>query len=103
MDNQQTGRRRPVTTAAAAPAPTPTEPDTMIDAAQDGADAGEAGSSEADATSEELVEARVLVAFGDHAVNTIHIATEAEIDRLWRAGQVDPHPDAVAAVRDGLV
>lgn len=103
MDNQQTGRRRPVTTGATVPATTTTEPDTTTDTAQDGADASETSSPETSTTTEEQVEARVLVAFGDHAVNTIHTATETEIERLYRDGKVDPHPDAVAAVRDGLV
>lgn len=50
-----------------------------------------------------MVDARVLMEFDGVAVNTILTAPDIEIERLYQAGLVDPHPDAVAAVRDGLV
>lgn len=42
------------------------------------------------------VKARVLVAFDEHDANDIVTASAAEIERLKLAGNVDPHPDAVA-------
>ena len=44
----------------------------------------------------ELVEARVLVAFDDHDANDIFTAPADEVERQKIAGNVDPHPDAVA-------
>lgn len=48
------------------------------------------------AEDEAPVEARVLVAFDEHDANDIVTAPAAEIERLKLAGNVDPHPDAVA-------
>ncbi|WP_230630687.1 hypothetical protein [Sphingomonas sp. Leaf37] len=60
------------------------------------ADAGSEQAAGADMVDDgELVEARVLVAFGDHAANDIFTAPAAEVERQKLAGNVDPHPDAV--------
>lgn len=44
----------------------------------------------------ELIEARVLVAFDEHDANDIFVAPADEVERQKIAGNVDPHPDAVA-------
>lgn len=45
---------------------------------------------------DEDVDARVLIAFDAYEVNDIITAPRSVIGTLYRAGQVDPHPDAVA-------
>lgn len=72
-----------------APNPTPGE-DAPIDTS------AEEPAADTSVEDEAPVEARVLVAFDEHDANDIVIASAAEIERLKLAGNVDPHPDAVA-------
>ncbi|WP_295560610.1 hypothetical protein [uncultured Sphingomonas sp.] len=72
-----------------APTPTPGE-----DAPNDAR--AEEPAADTSTEDEAPVEARVLVAFDEHDANDIVTAPAAEIERLKLAGNVDPHPDAVA-------
>lgn len=51
---------------------------------------------------DEIVDARVLVAFDEHDVDDIVSAPARAIEQLKLAGRVDPHPDAVAFARELL-
>lgn len=52
-------------------------------------------------TSDELVEARVLLDHDGYVVNSVISAPADIIDRLKLAGVVDPHADAVAFAKAG--
>lgn len=70
------------------------------DGADTGAPASDSPPANDDPTpkpeTDEDVDARVLIAFDAYEVNDIITAPRSVIGTLYRAGQVDPHPDAVA-------
>jgi hypothetical protein len=76
------------------PAPGATGPEQA-----DGANAkGDADKSNMEETAD-LVEARVLVAFGEHAPDDIVTGSADAIEQMKLDGRADPHPDAIAYAR----
>ena len=69
--------------------------DTSSDEPKDDDNAKSEEPKDEEPKADESLEARVLVAFDDHEVNSVISGSEEEIDQLVREGRVDPHPAAV--------
>ena len=94
------GQPTPDTIAAADATPPAVTPPAATPSAETPAAERPADAERADYI--EWVEARVLVAFDDHDANDIFTAPAEEVERQKLAGNVDPHPDAVAYAKSLL-
>lgn len=99
---EETGSAPVASAETASPETGTTEPGqvSQSEGTDTGAPAGDTPPASDDPTPEpetdEYVDARVLIAFDAYEVNDIVTAPRSVIGTLYRAGQVDPHPDAVA-------
>jgi hypothetical protein len=88
------------TPPATATPPAPAVPQDAAPADQNGdptPDAGKGGDDGQDGGA--LVDARVLVAYGDHQPDDVVTDTRDAIEQMKLDGRADPHPDAVAYAR----